>query len=160
MRYTDRVGFTDVDASTFMYGAFYYAMADRAFERWQRESGLSWKAVMDELAIGMPAIESRCRYVAPLRFDDEVVVAVGVGDLTPKGFTANFEITRADGVLAAYGYIRRRFMDMATSTGVAHAPERLLEVMRRMERTSTARSFDVRETARLAARGASQRPSA
>ncbi len=137
MRYRFRLGFTDVDYARLLFSGDYYRWVERAMERWQQEAGLPWRRMILDLGLGLPSTETRCHYLAPIEFEDEFEVGVGIRDLTERGFVTDFELVRVrDGRLAAYGYIVRRFLDMATLRGENDPPEEALAVFRNMEAES------------------------
>jgi len=135
--YRYRLAFTDVDYARLVFSGEYYRWAERAFETWQYESGLPWHVMIDELGLDLASVETRCHYVAPLGFEDEFDVSVGLRDLDEHGFVSDFEIARADdGRLTAHGYLVRRFLH-------APPPAAALAVFRAMaERTSVERYDD------------------
>ncbi|HWM11091.1 MAG TPA: acyl-CoA thioesterase [Solirubrobacteraceae bacterium] len=134
MSYRYRVGFTDVDFARIMFSGDYYRWAERGFEAWCQESGLHWRRMIEDLAVGLPSIETRCHHLAPLAYEDEFDVCLGVRDLTDRGFVSDFELYRVkDGVLAAHGYFNRRFLDMRTLRGRSDIPEEAAAVFRALE---------------------------
>ncbi len=137
MTYRYRLAFTDVDYARLVFSGEYYRWAERAFETWQLESGLAWPVMIDELGLDLASVETRCHYVAPLGFEDEFDVSVGLRDLDDDGFVSDFEIARAeDGRLAAHGYLVRRF--------TAQPPPAAVVVFRAMAERSSVERYDDR----------------
>jgi acyl-CoA thioesterase FadM len=76
-----------------------------------------------------------------VRLEQTVEVRLAVRDLTRKGFTTPFEIVRQeDGVLAAYGAITRRVVDVRQFRGV-EAPDALYAKFEEMRDESAAMTF-------------------
>lgn len=133
MRYRYRLGFTDVDFARLLFSGHYYLFAERAMERWQHEAGLPWKRMMVDLNLGLPSIETRCHYHAPIGYEDEFEIGLRVRDLSSRGFVSDFEFVRLhDGRIAAHGYFARRFLDMAAHRGQNEPPQEAVEVWTRM----------------------------
>jgi acyl-CoA thioesterase FadM len=131
MRYRYRQGFTDVDFAQQMFSGDYYRWVERALEDWQLEAGLPWRRMLEDLHLGLPAVETRCHYLARIAFQDEFDVEVGLRDLTTRGFVADFEIVNVTaGRLAAYGYTSRRFLDMRTGRPFEPVPAEAMDVFR------------------------------
>ena len=153
MRYRYHVAFTEVDFARRVFSGDYYAYAERAFETYQRQAGLGFNRMITELGIGLPATETRCRYLAGLAYEDEFEVGVSVRDLTERGFVTDFEIVRLeDERLAAYGFLTRRFIDMRTGAGITEIPDEAAAVFRAMADERSLPAFEEREAARAAAR--------
>lgn len=145
MRYRYSLGFTDVDFARLMFSGDYYRWAECAMERWQQEMGLPWRRMILDLNLGLPSTETRCRHHAPIAFEDEFEVGVSVRALTNRGFVTDFEFIRvADGRLAAYGYLVRRFLDMRTHRGQNDPPREAMEVFARMAEDTDVMPYDAR----------------
>ena len=92
-----RVIFGDTD----MMGVVYYANYLRYFESaraaWLRDLVV---ANVDGLSLGLPVIESYCRYRKPARYNDLLRVHLVVAELTQARVRFDYEIRREQDVLA------------------------------------------------------------
>lgn len=109
--YQFRVGFTDVDYFKIVFFGDYLKWMDRAFEVKLVESGLPYNVIVDELGIGIPIVETRCRYFSALRYGDDVVLPLRLSEMTARGFSVEFQLIRqSDSRVCAAGFTRRRFV--------------------------------------------------
>jgi acyl-CoA thioesterase FadM len=153
VRYRYKIAFTEVDFALRLFSADFYHFAERAFETFLQETGLGFRRMITELGIGLPATETRCRYLAGLAYEDEFEVTVSVRDLDDRGFVTDFEVVRLDdGKVAAYGYMTRRFLDMRTGAGTTHVPDEAATVFRAMADRRSLPSYEEREAAHAASR--------
>jgi acyl-CoA thioester hydrolase len=74
------VPFHDVDALRVVWHGHYYKYLELARTRLMRSRGLDG-ADLAALAVGLVMIESRCRYVSPLRYGDRGRVQVWFADI-------------------------------------------------------------------------------
>jgi acyl-CoA thioester hydrolase len=145
VRIVYKLGFTEVDFAQLLFSADFYRFAERTFETWHQSHGLGLRRLITELDIGLPAVETRCRYLAPIRFEDEFAVTVSVRDLTDRGFFSDFEISLVDGDrLAAFGFLERRFMDMRTGRAMHGVPDEVERVYRAMADDVSLITFEAR----------------
>ena len=147
----------DVDFARMIFSGNYYAWVERAFETWQLDLGLSWRELIVQHHLGLATIETRCHYLAPIGLMEELEVELSVRDLDERGFTSDFQVTRVDDArLSAFGYFRRRFLDLETHAPRRNAPEHALAVFRRMVEASQLPSYDERTAAHRLAREAEE----
>jgi 4-hydroxybenzoyl-CoA thioesterase len=140
-----RVGFTDVDYARILFSGDYYKWAEHAFQTWQTQAGLSWTAMIDGHDVGLPSVESRCRYLLPVKFEDAFSVRMAVSGLDHRGFTFTFEILSESGELAAYGYLVKRFVDMRTMRAWGEIPPAVYEIFQKLESEQELLSFEQRD---------------
>ena len=84
-RHPLRVRFHECDPQGVVFNANFLAYADITVTELYREAFGSWQAAMDEGGIDMVVAEANVRYLAPLRFDEEVEL---VASVTRIGTTA------------------------------------------------------------------------
>ncbi len=87
-----RVSYGDTDKA----GVVYYANYLRYFERGRtellRSLGVSYRDLEIEHGIVMPVVEASCRYLAPCRYDDLVVVRSWISALEAASLTVRNEV--------------------------------------------------------------------
>ena len=111
-----RVRFGETDP----YGVAYFAAIldyfKRGLDEFLRERGLSPDAVYrnQKKGFGFPIVATQCRYRAPVRFDDPLILRTRLVRLDDKGATFGFSLFRTvqgKDVLAAEGKISCRAID-------------------------------------------------
>ncbi len=84
---------------TDMMGVLYYAEYLHIFERARsliiREHGMSY-AEVEKRGIILPVREAQCRYRAPIHFDDEIFVRVGIGTMKRVSIPFMYEVWNKD----------------------------------------------------------------
>lgn len=159
MLYRYRPAFMDVDFARMIFSGNYYTWVERAFETWQLELGLSWRELIVEHRLGLATIETRCHYLAPIGLMEEFEVELGLRDLDERGFTSDFQVTRIDDArVSAFGYFRRRFLDLDTHAPRRDPPAFAVDVFRQMAQASRLQSYEERMAARARAREAAEVP--
>jgi 4-hydroxybenzoyl-CoA thioesterase len=109
------VRFADVDHAGIVYYPVFYHYFHVAFEELfrQRMGAGAYVELLDRRRIGFPAVETRCRYLSPLRFGDEVTVELAVRELGHRSMTFAYRAVRAaDEVLSAEGEVVCAIVDL------------------------------------------------
>ena len=69
-----RVRYAETDQMGVVYYANYYVWFEIGRVEVLRSVGLSYKQLEIDHSLGLPVIESHCRYRSPARYDDEIVI--------------------------------------------------------------------------------------
>ena len=77
-RHSLRVRYHECDPQGHVFNANYLAYADIAITELYREAFGSWEVPMDEHGLDMVVAEANARYLAPLRFDEEIDLVVTI----------------------------------------------------------------------------------
>jgi len=105
-RTTCRVIYGDTDNMGQAYYGNYFRWFEMGRSEMFRALGLSYKAVEDQ-GIYLPVAETHCRYAAPARYDDILVIETSVDPTVKAGIKFDYRIFREDGeTLVARGYTR------------------------------------------------------
>ena len=80
-RHRLRVRYHECDGQGIVFNANYLAYHDIAITELWREAFGSWTGFVDEYGVDMLVAEARVRYLAPLRFDEEVDLLVSIAKL-------------------------------------------------------------------------------
>ena len=141
MIYVHRTTFDEMDfARVSFFGRHFYWM-EHATTAWLIQQGIGFAELDRQYGFGLPIISAEAKYRAPVRLEESVEVRLAIRDLTRKGFTTPFEIVRQhDGVLAAYGAIARRVVDVRRFRGV-EAPDELYAKFEAMRAASADMTF-------------------
>jgi acyl-CoA thioester hydrolase len=112
-RHPLRVRFHECDPQGIVFNANFLAYADIAITELYREAFGSWQAAMEEGGIDMVVAEAKVRYLAPLRFDEEVELVASVTRIGTTASTTLIAIER-DGDAVAEVTLRHVVVDLET----------------------------------------------
>jgi acyl-CoA thioester hydrolase len=112
-RHPLRVRFHECDPQGIVFNANFLAYADIAITELYREAFGSWQAAMEEGGIDMVVAEAKVRYLAPLRFDEEVDLVASVTRIGTTASTTLIAIER-DGDAVAEVTLRHVVVDLKT----------------------------------------------
>lgn len=98
-----RVIFGDCDPMRIMYYGTYFRLFEIGRAEFFRLLGHPFP---DYIARGLylAVIEAHCRYVKPVRYDDELVIRTGVSDVDRARVTISYEVVGPDGSILASGW--------------------------------------------------------
>lgn len=98
-----RVRYAETDAMGVAYHGNYFAWFEVGRTEYLRRLGMAYTTV-EALGLHLPVVECRARFISPVRYDDEIVIAATV--------------TRLDRLRIHYGYdLRERQTGRALATG-------------------------------------------
>ncbi len=133
MIYRHQTTFDEMDFAQITFFARHFHWLEHATTAWLMQHGIGFAVLSGEHGFGLAIVDAQCTYRAPVHLETTVEIRLAVRDLTRRGFTTPFEIVReADGVLAAYGRIKRQVIDVR-AVRAADLPDELyakLEAMR------------------------------
>lgn len=89
------VSYGETDTMGVLYYAEYLHIFERARSFYIREHGMSY-AEVERRGIILPVREAQCRYRSPIRFDDEIVVHVGVTEWKRASMKFSYEVWNKD----------------------------------------------------------------
>jgi len=106
------VRYAETDQMGVAYYANHYIWMEVARVDLCKDCGFNYRDMEREDGIFMAVAESACRYRAPARFDDEIVVKAWIEEANPRTVTIHYEMRLADGdrVLAT-GHTRHVFVN-------------------------------------------------
>jgi YbgC/YbaW family acyl-CoA thioester hydrolase len=113
---TRRVEFSDTDMAGIMHFSNFFLFMEAAETAFLRSLGFSVALGRGGLDLCLPRVHAECDYLAPLRFEDEVLIHLVVEKKGASSLTYRFHFYRLDGpsrVEAARGritlaYVRRQ----------------------------------------------------
>jgi len=109
MRYRSYVKWMDTDYARVAHYQRFLSWVDDGFQTWCNARGILFKEQIDQ-GIGWPLVDVSIQYFRPMTLEDEVLVTMALKDVSAKGMTLDFTISRSDGKTAAQGYLKRRFI--------------------------------------------------
>ncbi len=103
---TRRVEFCDTDMAGIMHFSNFFRFMEAAETAFLRSAGLSVGLPRGGVELCLPRVRAECDYLAPLRFEDEVLIHLLVEKKGNRSLTYRFSFYRMDGAsrtLAARG---------------------------------------------------------
>jgi len=118
-----RVRYAETDAEGVVYYANYFVYMEVGRVNYFRALGID-RRHFDRSDIGLVIVEASCRYRAPARFDDLLVIRTWVQDVRRASFTFIYEILNGeDEHLLATGRTVQVFADLRTMRSTRLPPE-------------------------------------
>lgn len=87
-----RVSYGETDAMGVVYYANYLHWFEMSRSQYIRDLGMSY-TLIEKKGIFLPVREASCRYIAPARFDDQVLVHTAISQWSRATLTFIYEIT-------------------------------------------------------------------
>lgn len=111
-----RVYYEDTDAQGVVYYANYFRFMERARTEWLRALGVDQVAMMKQERRIFVVTETKAEFVAPARFNDQVVVTARLAGLTRATFDIeqNIYLDSLDGDLLLRGSVRAAYLNADT----------------------------------------------
>jgi len=101
---TVRVRYAETDQMGVVYHANYLVWFEVGRVEFLRQLGFSYKEMEQKDDCCIAVVDARCRYKAPARYDDEIVVRTHLKNVRESLVHFGYELVRAsDGVLLAEG---------------------------------------------------------
>lgn len=105
-----RVAMADVDAYGVMYYANFFVLFERGRTEMLRAIGIDYGKVFRQKQVLTPVIETACRYLAPVVYDDLITLETAITKVENKGIRFDYRILREDTPLAV-GFTQHIFID-------------------------------------------------
>lgn len=99
-----RVRYAETDQMGVVYHSNHFIWFEVGRVELLRQLGFTYKDLETEEGCHIAVVDARCRYKAPARYDDEIVVRTHVKNVRESMIHFGYEVVRAsDGVLLAEG---------------------------------------------------------
>ena len=122
---TFRVRYAETDQMGIVYHANYLVWMEIGRVEFCRAAGLNYRDMEHQDGILLAVAEASCRYIAPARYDEEIVVRTSVSQAHPRMLTFSYEIVeKLNGRRLATGETKHVFC------GPDHKPKKLPEKYR------------------------------
>ncbi len=102
--YTTRIRYHHTDRMGVVYYADYLKLFEEARTDFLRDNGFPYKDIEDNKGIFFPVSEVYVKYAAPLYYDDEVRISVGLADVRRVRFSVTYQVTAGAGTMTTQGY--------------------------------------------------------
>ncbi len=94
--FVHRVRFEEIDTAGIVYFARFFSWCHDAMAAMLAPVDGGYRGLVLDRKLGLPAVHAEADYVSPLRFDDEVRIAVTVEKLGRSSVGMRFDLTRGD----------------------------------------------------------------
>jgi acyl-CoA thioester hydrolase len=98
-----RVRYAETDQMGVVYHANYFVWFEVGRVELLRQLGFSYRDMEAADGCFIAVVDARCRYKAPARYDDEIIVRTHLKNVRESVIHFGYELLRADGVLLAEG---------------------------------------------------------
>lgn len=108
------IRFSDTDANGHVFFGTYFTLFDTAFLKYLNRIGYSFNRFLQN-DLNFYYVEAKTQYKSPLKFDDDLEVAVHVNHLGKTSFTIEFKaMNQTRKILSALGHIVAVVVDKTT----------------------------------------------
>jgi len=124
---TIRVRYAETDQMGVVYHANYFVWLEVGRVEFLRQLGFSYREMEQNDGCCIAVVDARCRYKAPARYDDEVLVRTYMKNVRESLVHFGYELVRiSDGVLLAEGETTHIVVDQQMK--VRAIPEKYMKV--------------------------------
>ncbi len=111
-----RVYYEDTDAQGVVYYANYFRFMERARTEWLRSLGVDQVKLMQQERRIFVVTETQAEFIAPAKFNDEIIVTAALAGLSRATFDIeqNIYLDGPDGTLLLKGSVRAAYLDADT----------------------------------------------
>jgi acyl-CoA thioester hydrolase len=95
-----RVRYAETDQMGVVYYANYYVWMEIGRVEFVRSRGLSYRELEEQEGLFLAVIHSQCRYLAPARYDEEIVVETSVASANSRVIEFAYQIRSPERLLA------------------------------------------------------------
>ena len=124
-----RVRYAETDQMGVVYHANHFIWFEIGRVELMRQLGFTYRNMERDHGCFIPVVDARCRYKAPARYDDEIIVRTRLKNVRESVIQFSYELVRAgDGELLAEGETMHMIMD--TKMKVTPLPPDILKAFR------------------------------
>ena len=132
-----RVRYAETDQMGVVYYGNYFVWFEVGRVEFLRQVGFNYRDMEQQDGCLIAVVDARCRYKAPARYDDEILVLTRMKHMRGPLIQFTYEVKRAaDGLLLAEGETTHIVVDSAMRTRTL--PEKYAKVFRRFAGGSNA----------------------
>ncbi len=124
-----RVRYAETDQMGVVYHSNYFIWFEIGRVELMRQLGFSYRDIERDDGLFIAVVDARCRYKAPVRYDDEVIIRTHLKNVRESAVHFGYELVRAnDGELLAEGETTHIVTDAQMKA--TPLPERYLSAFR------------------------------
>ena len=109
-----RVRYKETDQMGVVYYSNYLVWFEVARTDFFRAKGFVYNLLEKEDKIYLPVVEAHCRYKAPIKYDDLVIIETTLKEISEKRLTFEY-IVKVEGKIKTKGYTKHVFVDKSGS---------------------------------------------
>jgi acyl-CoA thioester hydrolase len=111
-----RVYYEDTDAQGVVYYANYFRFMERARTEWLRALGVEQVAMMEQDRRIFVVTETSAQFLAPARFDDQIIVTAGLAELSRATFNIeqNIYLDNPERTTVMRSHVRAAYLNADT----------------------------------------------
>lgn len=107
-----RVRYADTDQMSVVYYANYFVWLEVARTEFLRSLGIDYRNIEKEKKLALPVVEAYCKYKAPARYDDIIVIVIKISFVKNSSFRFDYKLfNKANNELLAEAYTSHVFID-------------------------------------------------
>ena len=91
-----RVRYAETDQMGIVYHANYLIWMEVGRVEYCRNAGLRYRDLERDAEIHLAVVEANCRYLAPARYDEEVIVDTSIDEVSPRMVRFAYQIRNAE----------------------------------------------------------------
>lgn len=127
-----RVRYQETDQMSVVYHGNYFTWFEIGRTDYIRKAGFPYQRLEQE-GVLIPVVEVQCRYIAPARYDDELIIETTLEELASSKIVFSYVVKRKeDQVRLATGMSKHLFTDLQMKR--IHLKRRLPEVYDRLQK--------------------------
>ena len=108
---TLRIRYEETDQMGVVYYSKYFVWFEIGRTELMRNAGTTYKD-LEQKGIFLPVSECACKYIRPIKYDDQIIIRTKINDLTKVSITFNYEIYNLQKKeLLATGFTKHAFID-------------------------------------------------
>jgi acyl-CoA thioester hydrolase len=124
-----RVRYAETDQMGVVYHANHFIWFEIGRVELMRQMGFAYRDMEQKHGCFIPVVDARCRYKAPARYDDEIIVRTHLKNVRESIIHFGYELVRMeDGTLLAEGETTHMILD--SKMNAASLPADILKVFR------------------------------
>jgi acyl-CoA thioester hydrolase len=107
-----RVRYADTDQMGVVYYANYFVWLEIARTEFLRSLGIDYRSIEKEKQLALPVIEAYCKYKAPAKYDDIILVKTVASQVKNSGLRFDYKLIKKEsGMLLAEAHTAHVFID-------------------------------------------------
>ena len=107
-----RVRYADTDQMGVVYYANYLVWLEVARTEFLRSSGIDYRNIEKEKQLALPVVEAYCKYKAPARYDEIIMIRIKVSQVKNSSLRFNYSLfNKENNELLAVAYTTHVFID-------------------------------------------------
>ncbi len=126
-----RVRYAETDQMNVVYHSNYVIWFEVGRVEFMRQLGFTYREMEEQDQLHLPVVEVRCRYKAPARYDDEIIIRTHIARIRSVLIQFQYQVLRAeDGLLLADG--ESTHVSVNAKMEKTPFPEKYMSVFRRV----------------------------